>query len=143
MSVGTLSSQIRCINSNWKRIIDGSILKLVVCRWDITLYLHNWFLQFSVTEHYRGTEIGNLQFLPGVFFFYDLSPIKVGFAAYQFRRYYLINLDTYLDHFWAWAFYSFLGLIAIFFFIQVTFTEEHISFLHFLTNVCAIVGGNY
>ncbi|XP_050123922.1 uncharacterized protein LOC126601275 isoform X2 [Malus sylvestris] len=55
--------------------------------------------QFSVTEHYRGTEMGNLQFLPGVFFFYDLSPIKV------------------------------------------TFTEEHISFLHFLTNVCAIVGG--
>lgn len=26
-------------------------------------------------------------------------------------------------------------------FRQVTFTEEHISFLHFLTNVCAIVGG--
>lgn len=25
---------------------------------------------------------------------------------------------------------------------KVTFTEEHISFLHFLTNVCAIVGGN-
>ncbi|KAH7524422.1 hypothetical protein FEM48_Zijuj06G0117500 [Ziziphus jujuba var. spinosa] len=54
--------------------------------------------QFSVTEHFRTSEIGNLQFLPGVFFFYDLSPIKV------------------------------------------TFTEEHISFLHFLTNVCAIVG---
>lgn len=26
--------------------------------------------------------------------------------------------------------------------LQVTFTEEHVSFLHFLTNVCAIVGGN-
>lgn len=25
--------------------------------------------------------------------------------------------------------------------LQVTFTEEHVSFLHFLTNVCAIVGG--
>jgi len=24
---------------------------------------------------------------------------------------------------------------------QVTFTEEHVPFLHFLTNVCAIVGG--
>ncbi|KAF9682536.1 hypothetical protein SADUNF_Sadunf05G0119200 [Salix dunnii] len=55
--------------------------------------------QFSVTEHFRGTDIGRLQSLPGVFFFYDLSPIKV------------------------------------------TFTEEHVSFLHFLTNVCAIVGG--
>merc|ERR1712108_132591 len=55
--------------------------------------------QFSVTEHLRYSEVGNLQFLPGVFFYYDLSPIKV------------------------------------------TFTEEHISFLHFLTNMCAIVGG--
>ncbi|XP_019456922.1 PREDICTED: endoplasmic reticulum-Golgi intermediate compartment protein 3-like [Lupinus angustifolius] len=53
--------------------------------------------QFSVTEHFGTGE--RLQSLPGVFFFYDLSPIKV------------------------------------------TFTEEHISFLHFLTNVCAIVGG--
>ncbi|KAL7176019.1 hypothetical protein ACSBR2_029571 [Camellia fascicularis] len=55
--------------------------------------------QFSVTEHFRSAEVGLLQSLPGVFFFYDLSPIKV------------------------------------------TFAEEHISFLHFLTNVCAIVGG--
>ncbi|GLT54876.1 hypothetical protein SLA2020_280380 [Shorea laevis] len=55
--------------------------------------------QFSVTEHYRNSELGHLHSLPGVFFFYDLSPIKV------------------------------------------TFTVEHISFLHFLTNMCAIVGG--
>ncbi|KAG9451546.1 hypothetical protein H6P81_011511 [Aristolochia fimbriata] len=55
--------------------------------------------QFSVTEHFRGTEFGRIQAIPGVFFFYDLSPI------------------------------------------QVTFTEQHVSFLHFLTNVCAIVGG--
>ncbi|CAM8946360.1 unnamed protein product [Rhodiola kirilowii] len=40
-----------------------------------------------------------LRTVPGVFFIYDLSPIKV------------------------------------------TFTEQHVSFLHFLTNVCAIVGG--
>ncbi|KAG9140664.1 hypothetical protein Leryth_006855 [Lithospermum erythrorhizon] len=55
--------------------------------------------QFSVTEHYKTPEEGRS--VPGVFFFYDLSPIKV------------------------------------------TFTEEHVSFLHFLTNVCAIVGGVY
>lgn len=55
--------------------------------------------QFSVTEHFKGTDVGHFQFIPGVFFFYDLSPIKV------------------------------------------TFTEQHVSFLHFLTNVCAIVGG--
>lgn len=54
--------------------------------------------QFSVTEHYKSPEVGRRS-LPGVFFFYDLSPIKV------------------------------------------TFTETHISFLHFMTNVCAIVGG--
>ncbi|CAA2994484.1 endoplasmic reticulum-Golgi intermediate compartment 3-like [Olea europaea subsp. europaea] len=55
--------------------------------------------QFSVTEHVKGSEAGHLQSLPGVFFFYDLSPIKV------------------------------------------TFTEMHVSFLHFLTNLCAIIGG--
>ncbi|KAK8580320.1 hypothetical protein V6N12_070598 [Hibiscus sabdariffa] len=59
--------------------------------------------QFSVTEHYKGAEkgadIGFIDTTTGVFFIYDLSPIKV------------------------------------------TFTEQHASFLHFLTNVCAIVGG--
>ncbi|XP_021743536.1 endoplasmic reticulum-Golgi intermediate compartment protein 3-like [Chenopodium quinoa] len=55
--------------------------------------------QFSVTEHFKSASAGHFSTLPGVFFFYDLSPIKV------------------------------------------TFKEEHISFLHFLTNVCAIVGG--
>ncbi|KAI3930657.1 hypothetical protein MKX01_037103 [Papaver californicum] len=55
--------------------------------------------QFSVTEHFRGAEFGQSRSIPGVFFFYDLSPIKV------------------------------------------TFTEGHVSFLHFLTDVCAIVGG--
>ncbi|KAK9073947.1 hypothetical protein SSX86_006545 [Deinandra increscens subsp. villosa] len=54
--------------------------------------------QFSVTEHYKGPE-GRQRSLPGVFFFYDLSGIKVNF------------------------------------------TETHTSFLHFLTNICAIVGG--
>ncbi|KAG8493951.1 hypothetical protein CXB51_011279 [Gossypium anomalum] len=56
--------------------------------------------QFSVTEHFKGAERGLLDNLSGVFFIYDLSPIKVTFAA-----------------------------------------EGHVSFLHFLTNVCAIVGG--
>lgn len=55
--------------------------------------------QFSVTEHFRPTDAATGRSLPGVFFFYDLSPIKVKFS------------------------------------------EERTSFLHFLTNVCAIVGG--
>eukprot|EP00246_Nothoceros_aenigmaticus_P009149 TRINITY_DN24484_c0_g1_i1.p1 TRINITY_DN24484_c0_g1~~TRINITY_DN24484_c0_g1_i1.p1 ORF type:complete len:386 (-),score=50.80 TRINITY_DN24484_c0_g1_i1:56-1213(-) len=55
--------------------------------------------QFSVTENARELMPGVHRNLPGVFFFYDLSPIKV------------------------------------------EFTEQRTSFLHFLTNVCAIVGG--
>lgn len=33
--------------------------------------------QFSVTEHFKDAELSRSQSLPGVFFFYDLSPIKV------------------------------------------------------------------
>ncbi|KAL5857297.1 hypothetical protein ACOSQ3_004755 [Xanthoceras sorbifolium] len=55
--------------------------------------------QYSVTEHFRSSELGRLDSHPGVFFFYDFSPIKV------------------------------------------TYKEEHISFLHFMTNICAIIGG--
>ncbi|XP_057803980.1 uncharacterized protein LOC131019449 [Salvia miltiorrhiza] len=55
--------------------------------------------QFSVTEHFKNSEMDHYRSPPGVFFFYDLSPIKV------------------------------------------TYTEEHASFLHFLTHICAIVGG--
>uniref|UniRef100_A0A1D1Z2S5 Endoplasmic reticulum-Golgi intermediate compartment protein 3 n=1 Tax=Anthurium amnicola TaxID=1678845 RepID=A0A1D1Z2S5_9ARAE len=54
--------------------------------------------QFSVTEHLRDAD-GYPKPLPGVFFFYDFSPIKV------------------------------------------IFTEENASLLHFLTNICAIIGG--
>ena len=55
--------------------------------------------QFSVTEHAAETNFATSSDLPGVFFYYDLSPIKV------------------------------------------MFREHRILFLHFLTNVCAIVGG--
>ncbi|KAH6558506.1 hypothetical protein KP509_1Z060600 [Ceratopteris richardii] len=55
--------------------------------------------QFSVTEHFKTVQVGLERALPGVFFFYDLSPIKVNF------------------------------------------NQTNTSFLHFLTNVCAIVGG--
>eukprot|EP00961_Rhodomonas_salina_P206070 2781748-Rhodomonas_salina.1 len=53
---------------------------------------------FASTQHYRKLE-GLQRGLPGVFFFYDLSPIKA------------------------------------------TFQESSSSFLHFLTGLCAIVGG--
>lgn len=44
----------------------------------------NKLLQFSVTEHVRTAEVGRLQSIPAVFFFYDLSPIKVDFS-YMFN----------------------------------------------------------
>ncbi|KAK9834138.1 hypothetical protein WJX81_001409 [Elliptochloris bilobata] len=55
--------------------------------------------QYSVTEHFKQSDVPSGHQLPGVFFFYDLSPIKVRYI------------------------------------------EERMSFLHFLTSVCAIVGG--
>ncbi|CAL5434387.1 unnamed protein product [Camellia sinensis] len=37
--------------------------------------------QFSVTEHFKGSEIGRFQSPHGVYFFYDLSPIKSIFTV--------------------------------------------------------------
>ena len=55
--------------------------------------------QFSVTEHFRSVSSREGQGLPGVFFFYELSPI------------------------------------------MVKFTETRKSLPHFLTQLCAILGG--
>jgi hypothetical protein len=55
--------------------------------------------QFSVTEHFRFINPREGQGLPGVFCFYDLSPIEVNFA------------------------------------------ETRKSLAHFLTQLCAILGG--
>ncbi|KAL3610842.1 hypothetical protein D5086_001862 [Populus alba] len=57
--------------------------------------------QYSVTEHFKKSELMRLDSLPGVYFIYDFSPIKV------------------------------------------TFKEEHTSFLHFMTSICAIIGGSF
>eukprot|EP00258_Populus_trichocarpa_P033210 XP_024449229.1 endoplasmic reticulum-Golgi intermediate compartment protein 3 isoform X1 [Populus trichocarpa] len=57
--------------------------------------------QYSVTEHFTKSELMRLDSLPGVYFIYDFSPIKV------------------------------------------TFKEEHTSFLHFMTSICAIIGGSF
>jgi hypothetical protein len=47
------------------------------CDFKHSLRCCNSLPQFSVTEHFRSGEGGRMQALPGVFFFYDLSPIKV------------------------------------------------------------------
>ncbi|KAG6789074.1 hypothetical protein POTOM_005158 [Populus tomentosa] len=57
--------------------------------------------QYSVTEHFKKSELMRLDSLPGVYFIYDFSPIKV------------------------------------------TFKEEHTSFLHFMTSICAIIGAQF
>ncbi|XAR49448.1 hypothetical protein NMG60_11032663 [Bertholletia excelsa] len=57
--------------------------------------------QFSVTEHFKSAEISHSRPPHGVYFFYDLSPIKV------------------------------------------TFREGHTPFLHFVTYLCAIIGGTF
>ncbi|TYK15328.1 endoplasmic reticulum-Golgi intermediate compartment protein 3-like [Cucumis melo var. makuwa] len=33
--------------------------------------------QYSVTEHFKSVEFGSSQSIPGVFFYYDLSPVKI------------------------------------------------------------------
>lgn len=55
--------------------------------------------QYSVTEHFRPVSLSRGSGLPGVFFFYDVSPIRV------------------------------------------TVEQQNRSFLHFLTQLCAIIGG--
>uniref|UniRef100_A0A061R484 Endoplasmic reticulum-golgi intermediate compartment protein 3-like n=1 Tax=Tetraselmis sp. GSL018 TaxID=582737 RepID=A0A061R484_9CHLO len=55
--------------------------------------------QFSVTENFKPSQVQAGRNLPGVFFFYDLSPIKV------------------------------------------VYSETRSSFVHFITGVCAIIGG--
>lgn len=62
-----------------------------------------------------------------------------------------IRLFLYHFHLQEFFFYLFFFFTLLVFepvaycnnILQVTFTEEHVSFLHFLTNVCAIVGGRY
>ena len=67
---------------------------------NIRLYLriNFWVLvQFSVTDHFTGGGPGEGQSLPGVFFFYDLSPIKVC-CTLLFLSY--TNLCIIGYHFW-------------------------------------------
>jgi hypothetical protein len=44
-------------------------------------------VQYSVTEHFRSSESGHFfQSLPGIFFFYDISPVKVGIFLFTANR---------------------------------------------------------
>jgi len=51
-------------------------------------------LQYSATEHFKKSELTPLDSLPGVYFFYDFSPIKVVPSCI-----YIILLSIYLESF--------------------------------------------
>lgn len=119
-------------------------------------------VQYSVTEHFKNVEFGSSQFIPGVFFFYDLSPVKVGeiylHPKCSWNKYYnsfhckLSLMEMTICYFLPHSSPKFICLliashIAICVWllflciVQVTYTEEHVPFLHFITHICAIVGG--
>lgn len=97
--------------------------------------------QFSVTENFRESQAGAGRTLPGVFFFYDLSPIKVSQAkggrqqgAHLLPAIAPPSTSTPSSRSHTHASPSPRSL-------QVKISETKSSFLHFVTNVCAIVGG--
>ncbi|CAN0874949.1 Endoplasmic reticulum-Golgi intermediate compartment protein 3 [Linum grandiflorum] len=83
----------------WSRMSHSFLLQVVPTIYTNTRGHTIRSNQYSVTEHMRHVDFIRSNSFPGVFFFYDLSPIKV------------------------------------------VYKEEHISFLHFLTNICAVIGG--
>lgn len=48
--------------------------------WIISKHIINVIAQYSVTEHFKSSELGAA--VPGVFFFYDISPIKVRMLSF-------------------------------------------------------------
>ncbi|RZR97126.1 hypothetical protein BHM03_00026248, partial [Ensete ventricosum] len=54
---------------------------------------------FSVTEHFKSDDTGRLQSVPGVFFFYDLSPIKLR-VSFRLSGIFTVSgiLDSFIYH---------------------------------------------
>jgi len=85
--------------------------------------------QYSVTEHFKTSAgSGGGAVLPGVFFFYDLSPIKARRCVTTSHPTTSLGCNSSSQP---------LTLSRL----QVSVVESRPSFLHFLTNVCAILGG--
>lgn len=76
----------KAIKSNQVELnLDISCLQFLIFGWlsllnfrMVVLSVNISCLKFSVTQHLRGIDGESFQALHGVFFFYDLSPIKVG-----------------------------------------------------------------
>lgn len=107
--------------------------------------------QYSVTEHFKESNVPMQHNLPGVFFYYDLSPIKVCHWYQECCRSHL-HWTGLINSFFNCFFSSSLLIFPYrmisampwrksFNAMQVAFSEEKSSFLSFLTSVCAIVGG--
>lgn len=107
----------------------------------------------SVTEHFRETAsptAGGGQ-LPGVFLFYDLSPIKASLEGRAFllcpgtSRTGAAGHSCVLPPPWCMLCFSptacHTSLLLPHFSPQVRFQESRLSFLSFLTSLCAIIGG--
>ena len=61
-------------------------------------------VQYSVTEHFKSVEFGSSQSIPGVFFYYDISPVKVGnistskvFLKTKIIMFYIVMLELKLS----------------------------------------------
>ena len=94
--------------------------------------LHIYSNQYSVTEHFTPIpEFTNIQF-PGLYVYYDLSPIKVPrYCCMEVRRdlvavAMILTLPYCSDN------------TAL---EQVLKKQVHVPFIEFLTSSCAIVGG--
>lgn len=95
--------------------------------------------QYAVTENFRESADAATsgRNLPGVFFFYDLSPIKVRRAHGVCGRGVRASCGGCGSPLTARATCPHAPVHRP----QVRIQQQRASFLHFLTNVCAIVGG--
>ena len=79
--------------------------------------------QFSVTEYYRDLGSSDAHGLPGVFFIYDLSPIKVRFVeTRQNLAQFLVNLCAILG-----GVYTVLGLVDSFVYTSLRSLKKKVS----------------
>lgn len=93
--------------------------------------------QFSVTEHVKDVDLRTGKNMPGVFFFYDINPIQVCIIICVCPLRWCDGSGGFRRNVCAAALTACRPPRVH----QVRFTETKSTFLHFLTSVCAIIGG--
>jgi hypothetical protein len=101
-----------------------------------SLRCSNSLPQFSVTEHFRSGESGRMQALPGVFFFYDLSPIKVPSWFLD-----VLTFDTVLQIDNVRVAY-FTHLLLLFFYVRFVCSPSVMVKFGFTGNHCIVVASH-